>query len=44
MRYLRERDRLAGKGEVQARADGAKVEEKQEVCVLDGGFVRWQEK
>lgn len=44
LRYLRERDRLAGKGEVEARQDGGKVEEKQEVAVLEGGFVKWQEK
>lgn len=37
LRYLRERGRLLGEEEP---ADG----EGQEVCVLEGGFVRWQEK
>lgn len=44
LRYLRERERLVGKGEVERRKDGASVEEKQKVVVLDGGFVKWQEK
>ena len=44
LRYLRERERLVGKGEVGARDEGGKLEEKQEVAVLEGGFVKWQEK
>lgn len=44
LRYLRERERLEGKGEVEAREDGEKVGEKQKVAVLEGGFVKWQEK
>lgn len=44
LRYLRERERLSGRGEVEARQDGGELEEKQKVVVLEGGFVKWQEK
>ena len=43
MRYLRERERLVGRGEVEARKDGRGLEEAQEVKVLERGFVGWQE-
>lgn len=43
MKYLRERERLLNRGEVEARGDGAGLIEKQRVVVLEGGFVKWQE-
>ncbi|KAF2261502.1 Rhodanese-like protein [Lojkania enalia] len=50
LKYLREKRRLdpqlkmEGKGEVKEDGDGEKVGEEQKVVVLDGGFVKWQEK
>lgn len=44
LRYLRERDRLADKGEIQARKDGKDIKSAQRVIVLDGGFSKWQQK
>nr|POE82441.1 cdc25-like phosphatase ych1 [Quercus suber] len=44
LRYLRERERLGAKGEIGARKDGKDLEQAQKVYVLDGGFVKWQEK
>jgi Cdc25 family phosphatase len=44
LRYLRERDRMAGKGEVGERKDGADLTTAQKVMVLDGGFVKWQQR
>lgn len=44
LRYLRERARLSAKGEVGIRKDGEDLEKTQKVYVLDGGFVKWQEK
>ncbi|KAK5163907.1 Cdc25 phosphatase Ibp1 [Saxophila tyrrhenica] len=44
LRYLRERDRMAEKGEIQQRRDGKDVKSAQEVVVLDGGFSKWQQK
>lgn len=38
LRYARERARVFGEGE--GEEDGA---DRQEVYVLDGGFVKWQE-
>lgn len=44
LRYLRERERMSEKGEVGIRKDGADLAGVQKVYVLDGGFVKWQEK
>lgn len=44
LQYLRERDRMVGQGFVGERKDGEKLDDKQEVAVLDGGFVKWQQK
>jgi len=41
LRYLRERERMAEKGELGIADDGGDL--KQRVCVLEGGFVKWQE-
>ncbi|KAK3678332.1 Cdc25 phosphatase Ibp1 [Recurvomyces mirabilis] len=43
LRYLRERDRMAEKGELGIRKDGEDVQRAQRVVVLEGGFVKWQE-
>lgn len=43
LRYLREREKMVGKGEVQERKDGKGLKEGQEVKVLEGGFSKWQE-
>ena len=43
LKYLRERERLVKKGQVEARADGEGLIEMQRVVVLEGGFVKWQE-
>jgi rhodanese-related sulfurtransferase len=45
LRYLRERERLFGapKGQGEGEAGGEEKAE-QKVLVLDGGFVKWQEK
>nr|POE87927.1 cdc25-like phosphatase ych1 [Quercus suber] len=44
LRYLRERERLGAKGEIGSRKDGEDLDKAQKVYVLDGGFVKWQEK
>ena len=41
--YMREKDRMSGKGELGARRDGGNLKERQTVMVLRGGFVKWQE-
>ena len=43
LRYLRERDRMAEKGEVGVRKDGEDLKKSQRVVILEGGFVKWQE-
>ncbi|KAK3701879.1 Cdc25 phosphatase Ibp1 [Vermiconidia calcicola] len=43
LEYLRVRDKIAKKGEVEARKDGADLKEVQKVVVLEGGFSKWQE-
>lgn len=44
LRYLRERDRVQNGGRLGTRKDGEYVIKEQKVYVLDGGFVKWQEK
>ena len=53
LRYLREREKKVEKGEVDTKIGGEEGEQdiqggsatkKQIVYVLDGGFVKWQEK
>ncbi|PGH04459.1 hypothetical protein AJ80_08512 [Polytolypa hystricis UAMH7299] len=52
LRYIRERERArlllaAGEGESETEAEGEegkKQKKEQEIYVLDGGFVKWQEK
>lgn len=44
LRYLQERQKMAGKGEVEMRKDGKDLTSAQKVVVLDGGFSKWQQK
>ena len=45
LRYIRERNRLLGIGGDDSGKDGKHSEEsKQTVYILEGGFVKWQEK
>ncbi len=44
LRYLRERARMADRGEIGARKDGKDLQSAQKVVVLDGGFSKWQQK
>lgn len=43
LRYLRERERMAEKGEVGVRGDGVDLVDAQRVVLLEGGFSKWQE-
>ena len=43
LRYLRERQSMVESGRVGDRKDGKKLEDAQEVVVLDGGFSKWQQ-
>ncbi|KAK7522323.1 Rhodanese-like domain-containing protein [Phyllosticta citriasiana] len=49
LRYLRERERLVdatatAEDEGEEKENGQQQQQQQEVKVLEGGFVRWQEK
>lgn len=44
LRYIREREKMARKGEVEERKDGKDLTAAQKVVVLDGGFSKWQQK
>jgi rhodanese-related sulfurtransferase len=43
LRYLREKERMDGKGKTETAEDGAAETAGQKVYVLEGGFVKWQE-
>lgn len=43
LRYLRERERMTNKSESGEAKDRADLEAAQNVYVLEGGFVKWQE-
>lgn len=43
LRYMREKERLAGSSKNKEAGDGGVKEDKQKVLVLEGGFTQWQE-